>query len=207
MKVTLDLSHIAHGQITLVDVNPVTLIDELEHAYHDDPALGSALATVAHLIGASNGGTATNRSNHNWNATPERRFFKCVLGVLVRQGLARNELLLKFTQLVPDYQQFFDHPVTDAAIWGRADTGRRARYRSEHPDVSPLTLPYWGIAQEVVARDKPMTADEVRVLMTSVHVDVPEPTSPEQPETTGPADDQPKAEAASSVQPEAQAAE
>jgi hypothetical protein len=180
MKATLDLTQIDDGKIILTEVNPVTLIAELKTAFGNDPALASAFDTVSHLIGASNGGTATNRSNHSWNATPERRFFKCVLGVLVRQGLARNELLLKFHQLVPDLQTLFDFPVTDSAIWGRADTGRRARYHSEWPGVNPLTAPYWSLAQQVVAEDKPLTADEVRALVASVNQQVVEPPSPQQ---------------------------
>jgi hypothetical protein len=189
MKVTLNLSQIAEGRITLEDINPATLIDEFEHAYRDDPALASALNTVAHLVGASNGGgTGTGRNNHNWNATPERRFLKCLAGVLVRQGLARSELLLKFNELIPDFQTFFDHPVTDSAVWGRADTGRRPRYRSEWPNVNPATVPYWGLAQQVVANDKPLSADAVRTLVASVNA------APEQ-IATEPTQEQPEAAA------------
>jgi hypothetical protein len=204
MKVTLNLSQIAEGRITLEDINPATLIDEFEHAYRDDPALASALNTVAHLVGASNGGgTGIGRNNHNWNATPERRFLKCVLGVIVRQGLARSELLLKFNELIPDYQTFFDHPVTDSAVWGRADTGRRPRYRSEWPNLNPATVPYWELAQQVVADDKRLTADDVRALVAQVHaLDLPSPVT----ETASP---EPKAEAANpaSAEPKAEAAE
>ena len=65
------------------------------------------------------------KKNHNWNATPERLLLKCILGHLVRSGLARKDLLVKFKRLIPDYDMFFDSPVSDSAIWGRADTGRR----------------------------------------------------------------------------------
>ena len=91
---------------------------------------------------------------------------KCVLGILIRKGLPKNELLAKFKELVPDYQNFFDIPVSDSAVWGRADTGRRGgKYRNENPDVHPLTRPYWPIALRVVADDQPLTADNVRKLV------------------------------------------
>ena len=50
---------------------------------------------------------------------------------------AAGELLAKFKQLIPDYQSFFDTPVSDNALWGRADTGRRGgKYAAENPDRS-----------------------------------------------------------------------
>jgi hypothetical protein len=33
---------------------------------------------------------------HNWKATPERLFFKCVLGVLIRTGMPMGVLVAKF---------------------------------------------------------------------------------------------------------------
>jgi len=106
--------------------------------------------------------TKTGRENHNWNATPERRLLKCVLGVLVRTGLARKELLAKFKELIPDHATFFDHPVTDNQLWGRADTGRRSGYVKEHPNVNPPTAPYWESAKAIVAADKPVSAARSR---------------------------------------------
>jgi hypothetical protein len=61
------------------------------------------------------------KKNHNWNATPERLLLKCILGQLVRTGLARKDLLVKFKRLIPDCNEFFDSPVFDGAIWGRAE--------------------------------------------------------------------------------------
>jgi hypothetical protein len=91
---------------------------------------------------------------------------KCVLGVLIRKGLPKSELLAKFKELVPDYQHFFDIPVSDSALWGRADTGRRGgRYRNENPNIHPLTRPYWPTAEMVVEIVQPLTADDVRKLV------------------------------------------
>ena len=113
----------------------------------------------------------TDRVNQNWNKTPERCFFKCLLGVLIRKGLPKGELIARFQYLVPDYQMFFDHPVSDNAVWGRADTGRRGgKYRNENPDVHSLTSPYWPLAQMVVEDDKPLTADQVREFVAMVTV-------------------------------------
>ncbi len=50
------------------------------------------------------------RTNQSWNKTPERRLLKCVLGHLVRGGLARAECVREFKRLVPKYQSFFDPP-------------------------------------------------------------------------------------------------
>ena len=103
------------------------------------------------------------KKNHNWNATPERLFLKCILGHLVRSGLARKDLLVKFKRLIPDYDMFFDSPVSDSAIWGRADTGRRqGKYANENPDVHPLSRPYWELARMIVEDGEPLTATDIR---------------------------------------------
>src|SRR5262249_19939310 len=109
--------------------------------------------------------TSRRTHNINWNSTPERLFFKCVLGVLIRKGLPKSDLLAKFKQLVPEFQKFFDGLVSDSALWGRADTGRRGgQYRGENPDIPPLTMPYWPIAVAAVEANQPLTADDVRKL-------------------------------------------
>jgi hypothetical protein len=131
----------------------------------------SALQTTLYLAQGLEGVSETVRTsrrthNINWNATPERLFLKCVLGVLIRKDLPKSELLAKFKTLVPSYQDYFDAPVSDSAIYGRADTGRRGgKYRGENPDIHPLTRPYWLTAIEVVADDQPLTADDVRKLV------------------------------------------
>jgi hypothetical protein len=88
--------------------------------------IGSAAGTKVILVSNAGETARTSRRTHNinWNATPERLFLKCVLGALIRKGLPKSELLAKFKVLVPSYQEFFDTPVSDSAIWGRADTGR-----------------------------------------------------------------------------------
>jgi hypothetical protein len=126
-------------------------------------ALDLALCLARGKAG-SNGG-ATNRRSHNinWNATGERRLLKCMLNVLVRTGMARNALLAKFKYLVPNFQAHFDHPVSDSAIWGRADTGRRdGKYLDENPDRHPLTQPYWGTAKVLVEANVPLTVEDIR---------------------------------------------
>jgi hypothetical protein len=96
--------------------------------------------------------TEEKRQTQSWNKTPERRLLKCVVGHLIRDGKAREHLLLEFKRLIPDYQSFFDPPgVSDDAIWGRADTGHRGgKYASEAPDVHPITKPYWAVARRIV---------------------------------------------------------
>jgi hypothetical protein len=151
-------------------VDTVTVLEHLVQAWENTDAVTmvSALETALYLAQVLEGDGETVRTsrrthNINWNATPERLFLKCVLGALIRKGLPKSELLAKFKKLVPEYQHFFDTPVSDSAIWGRADTGRRGgKYRNENPDVHPLTLPYWPIALSVVANDQPLTANDVR---------------------------------------------
>ena len=88
---------------------------------------------------------------------------KCILGHLVRSGLARKDLLVKFKRLIPDYDMFFNSPVSDSAIWGRADTGRRqGKYANENPDVHPLSRPYWELARMIVEDGEPLTATDIR---------------------------------------------
>jgi hypothetical protein len=70
-----------------------------------------------------------------------------------RKGLPKSELLAKFKILVPSYQEFFDTPVSDSAIWGRADTG-------------------------LVANDQPLTADDVRKLVSGDEDEVSAPDEP-----------------------------
>jgi hypothetical protein len=114
--------------------------------------------------------TKTERILQSWNKTPERRLMKCIVGHLIRDGKAREHLLLEFKRLIPDYQSFFDPPgVTDDAIWGRADTGRRGgKYASEAPDVHPITKPYWAVARRIVDDGLVLAEDDVRRLAAEV---------------------------------------
>src|SRR5262245_1021960 len=111
-----------------------------------------------------------NRSLQSWNKTPERRLMKCVLGHLIRDGKAREPLLLEFKRLIPDYQSFFDPPgVSDDAIWGRADTGRRGgKYASEAPDRHFITRPYWAAARKIVDDGVVLAETDVRRIAAEV---------------------------------------
>jgi hypothetical protein len=172
MNLEIDLAPIFEDKLV---VDTVTVLEHLAQAWQentDEPAMISALETalcLARVLEGNAGETVrTSRRTHNinWNATPERLFLKCVLGVLIRKGLPKSELLAKFKALVLDYQHFFDGPVSDSAVWGRADTGRRGgKYRNENPDIHPLTLPYWPIAVAAVEANQPLTADAVRKLV------------------------------------------
>jgi hypothetical protein len=170
MKLEIDLAPILEEKLV---VDTVTVLEHLVQAWEntDDVTMASALRTALYLAQIAEGDGETVRTsrrthNLNWNATPERLFLKCLLGVLIRKGLPKNELLAKFKELVPDYQHFFDGPVSDSAVWGRADTGRRGgKYRNENPDIHPLTLPYWPIAVAAVEANQPLTADAVRKLV------------------------------------------
>ena len=172
MKLEIDLAPIFEDKLV---VDTVTVLEHLVQAWEntDADAMISALQTALYLaqVSEGNGETTvrTSRRTHNinWTSTPERLFLKCVLGVLIRKGLPKSELLAKFKALVPVYQDFFDTPVSDSALWGRADTGRRGgKYRNENPDVHPLTRPYWPIALRAVAEDQPLAADDVRKLVS-----------------------------------------
>src|SRR5437588_4922517 len=76
----------------------------------EEPAMISALETALCLARDLEGNAGetvrTSRRTHNinWNATPERRFMKCILGALIRTGLPKSDLLAKFKKLVPDFQ-------------------------------------------------------------------------------------------------------
>ena len=170
MKLEIDLAPIFEDKLV---VDTVTVLEHLVQAWEntDADAMVSALQTTLYLAQGLEGDGETVRTirrthNISWNATPERLFLKCVLGVLIRKGLPKSELLAKFKALVPAYQDFFDTPVSDNAIYGRADTGRRGgKYRNENPDVHPLTRPYWPTAEMAVEVDQPLTADDVRKLV------------------------------------------
>jgi hypothetical protein len=171
MKLEIDVAPIFEDKL---GVDTVTLLEHLAQAWQENTdetamisALETALCLARDLEGNAGETVRTSRRTHiNWNATPERLFLKCVLGALIRKGLPKSELLAKLKALVPDYQRFFDIPVSDSALWGRADTGRRGgKYRGENPDVHPLTLPYWPIAVAAVEANQPLTADDVRKLV------------------------------------------
>jgi hypothetical protein len=172
MKVEIDVAPIFEDRLF---VDTVTLLEHLALTWQEDTdetamisALQTALCLARDLEGNAGETVRTIRRTHNinWNATPERLFLKCVLGALIRKGLPKSELLAKFKQLVPEFQKFFDGPVSDSALWGRADTGRRGgKYRNENPDIHPLTLPYWPIAVASVEANEPLTADDVRKLV------------------------------------------
>ena len=172
MKLEIDVAPILENKLV---VDTVTLLEHLALAWQEDTdesamisALETALCLARDLERNSGETVRTSRRTHNinWNSTPERRFMKCILGALIRTGLPKSDLLAKFKKLVPDFQTFFDSPVSDSALWGRADTGRRGgKYRNENPDIHPLTLPYWPIAVAAVEANQPLTADDVRRLV------------------------------------------
>jgi hypothetical protein len=153
-------------------VDTVTVLEHLVQAWEntDDVTMTSAPQTALYLAQIAEGDGETVRTsrrthNINWNATPERLFLKCVLGALIRKGLPKSELLARFKKLVPEYQHFFDSPVSDNAMYGRADTGRRGGKYRENPDIHPLTQPYWPLALKAVEDDQPLSADAVRKLV------------------------------------------
>jgi hypothetical protein len=117
--------------------------------------------------------TKVKRQLQNWNKTPERRLMKCILGHLIRDGKGKEALLLEFKRLIPDYQTFFDPPgVSDDAIWGRADTGRRdGKYAAEAPDTHFLTKPYWAAARQIVDDGVVLTEADVRRIAAEVTSD------------------------------------
>ena len=172
MKVEIDVAPIFEDKLV---VSTVTLLEYLALAWQENTdeaamisALETALCLARDLEGNAGETVRTSRRTHNinWNSTPERRFLKCILGALIRTGLPKSDLLAKFKKLVPDFQTFFDSPVSDSALWGRADTGRRGgKYRGENPDVHPLTVPYWPLAVAAVEANQPLTADDVRKLV------------------------------------------
>jgi hypothetical protein len=128
---------------------------------------------VARLGKRSKAKVKTERILQSWNKTPERRLMKCIVGHLIRDGKAKEELLLEFKRLIPDYQSFFDPPgLSDSAIWGRADTGRRGgKYAAEAPDVNFVTKPYWAVARKIV--DDGVALAEADVRHIAAEVDVP----------------------------------
>lgn len=100
------------------------------------------------------------RSNVNWNPPPGR-LFKCALNILWKKDQGRQFVLGEFRRLFPDHQLFFAHPLTDDKILGRADTGTRAGYESEHPDKDPATAIYMPAAQRIVELGEPVSAGQV----------------------------------------------
>jgi hypothetical protein len=73
--------------------------------------------------------------NQSWNATPQRKLLKCMIVAIDRQGARGLAVARKFKELVPNYQTFFERPVTDQAIIQRGDCARR--YSNENPATKP----------------------------------------------------------------------
>lgn len=127
-------------------------------------------AVIARLGKRSKAKVKTERIVQSWNKTPERRLMKCILGHLIRDGKAKEQLLIEFKRLIPDYQSFFDPPgLSDSAIWGRADTGRRGgKYASEAPDIHFITKPYWAAARKIVDDGVVLTEADVRRIAAEI---------------------------------------
>jgi len=127
-------------------------------------------AVIARLGKRSKAKVKTERIVKSWNKTPERRLMKCILGHLIRDGKAKEQLLIEFKRLIPDYQSFFDPPgLSDSAIWGRADTGRRGgKYASEAPDIHFITKPYWAAARKIVDDGVVLTEADVRRIAAEI---------------------------------------
>jgi hypothetical protein len=167
----------------------VTLAQEAEPAKTNQEAAEQALQTlcavwaeilmpavVARLGKRPKLKAKSDRNLQSWNKTPERCLMKCVLGHLIRDGKAKEQLLIEFKRLIPDYQSFFDAPgVSDSAIWGRADTGRRGgKYAAEAPDTHFVTKPYWAAARKIVDDGVVLTEADVRQIAMEVDAEIAE---------------------------------
>jgi hypothetical protein len=80
--------------------------------------------------------------------------------------------------------------VSDEAIWGRADTGRRdGKYAAEAPDVHFLTKPYWAAARQIVDDGVVLTEADVRRIAAEVDLTPDDqPDAAEEPQNTNPDD-------------------
>lgn len=105
----------------------------------------------------------------NWRGPAEGRLMLCVLNVLMRQRRDRAFVVGEFKRLVPCYQAFHRNPISDNAIWGRADVGvREGRYATEHPDKAPDLVPYLPTAQRIVVEGASLSEQEMRDIVKRV---------------------------------------
>jgi hypothetical protein len=161
------------AQEVVRDDSATTNQDAAEQAVATLSAIWGEILTPSVVAGLGKRPKAkSGRSLQSWNKTPERRLLKCVLGHLIRDGKAKEPLLLEFKRLIPDYQSFFDPPgVSDSAIWGRADSGfRGGKYSREAPDVHFITKPYWAAARQIV--DDGVVLTEADVCRIAAEVDL-----------------------------------
>lgn len=82
------------------------------------------------------------RKLNNWNASPETILLKVVLHYRWRKNSDKASGILWFWKHFPLAQKLFKHPLTDAAVWGRAFTPAARGKSNECIEVNKFTKPY-----------------------------------------------------------------
>ena len=90
------------------------------------------------------------RKLNNWRSSYAKRLCRCVATHLYRDGHQKRDLVARFKRHLPDFQSYFDHPVTDDAIWMRGYLGSKPGYEHEHPDRDPESAVAWREARRLV---------------------------------------------------------
>jgi hypothetical protein len=100
-----------------------------------------------------------NRLVNSWLDHPVKCFFKALLHMIHREQYDRychrgNDLELEivfcFKSLVPFYQDYFKHPVSDKAIYDRSNRRRTKHAESENVYANPKTQPYCALAAKTL---------------------------------------------------------
>jgi hypothetical protein len=104
---------------------------------------------------------------NNWRS-PSGRLARALIHEIkiLHPTYGEKELARKFIYLWPSYQKYFLHPVTPHIIKDRWDKGVRQdtptmSYSNEHPDKNPETKKYLPFAKEIVAKDAPITDNDI----------------------------------------------
>jgi hypothetical protein len=88
--------------------------------------------------------------NANWNKKPDTIYLSCLATALKKCcGLRGQKIYNRFVEIVPDWRDYFDLPMSDNTVNQRADKCTRGGpYVSEWPENNPLKQPFWEQAKQ-----------------------------------------------------------
>jgi hypothetical protein len=100
---------------------------------------------------------------------PEGHLMKAVATRLYDQELRGSALLEAFEEIFPNWQSYFEKPISRGAIVHRADKARR--YANENPEKHPLIRPYWPVAGRIARKGERLSKKAVRDIVRAVDKD------------------------------------
>ena len=98
------------------------------------------------------------RTVQSWRF-PEGLLMKAVAIKLFDDGLRGQALEQRFAKIVPHWRDYFEKPISSAAITQRADKARR------YPHEFEAVRPFWEAAQKIVRAGKRLGKRDMRALV------------------------------------------